>query len=128
VCDGAEIEDASRAAEAAKAAIDAGIDVNAISKAGDTALHAAAAMGYAPVVQLLADSGANLNLKNKRGQTPLAGLLRGRGPADDDGGADDVAGRVAAAGSVAGAGSDVYGIQRAQQNTAALLRQLGGVE
>jgi ankyrin len=127
VCDGADIEDAGRAADAVRAAIDAGIDVNAISKTGDTALHAAAAMGYVPVVQLLADSGANLNLKNKRGQTPLAGLLRGRGPADDDG-ADDVAGRVAAAGSVAGAGSDVYGIQRAQQSTAALLRTLGAVE
>jgi hypothetical protein len=84
-------------------------------------------MGYVPVVQLLADHGANVNAKNKRGQTPLAGLLRGRGPADDDG-TDDVTGRVAAAGSVAGAGSDVYGIQRAQQNTAALLRKLGGVE
>ena len=127
VCDGAEIEDANRAAEAVKAALDAGIDVNAIGKNGDTALHAAAMMGYVPVVQLLADSGANLNVKNKRGQTPLGALVRGRGPAEDDG-ADDVPGRVAAAGSVAGAGSDVYGIQRAQQSTAALLRKLGGVE
>ena len=128
VCDGAEIEDAGRAAAAVKAAIDAGIDVNAISKAGDTALHAAAAMGYAPVVQLLADNSANLNIKNKRGQTPLAGLVKGRGPSADDDGTDDPAGRIAAAGSVAGAGGDVYGIQRAQQNTAALLRKLGAVE
>jgi ankyrin repeat protein len=128
VCDGAEIEDAGRAAAAVKAAIDAGIDVNAISKAGDTALHAAAAMGYVPVVQLLADNGANLNVKNKRGQTPLAGLVKGRGPSADDDGTDDTAARVAAAGSVVGAGSDVYGIQRAQQSTAALLRKLGAVE
>jgi ankyrin repeat protein len=128
VCDGAEIESAARAAAAVKAAIDAGIDVNAISRAGDTALHAAAAMGYEPVVQLLADSGANLNVKNKRGQTPLAGLVKGRGPSADDDGTDDTAGRINVAGSVAGAGGDVYGIQRAQQNTAALLRKLGGVE
>jgi ankyrin repeat protein len=128
VCDGAEIESAARAAAGVKAAIDAGIDVNAISKAGDTAMHAAAAMGYEPVVQLLADNGANLNVKNKRGQTPLAGLVKGRGPAADDDGTDDTAGRINVAGSVAGAGGDVYGIQRAQQNTAALLRKLGGVE
>jgi ankyrin len=127
VCDGAEIEDAGRAAEAVKVALEAGNDVNAIGKSGDTAMHAAAAMGYLPVVQLLADNGANLNVKNKRGQTPLAALLRGRGPSDDDG-PDDAPGRVAAAGSVAGAGSDVYGIQRAQQETTALLRKLGGVE
>ena len=128
VCDGAEIEDAGRAAEAVKTAIEAGIDVNAINKGGDTALHAAASMGYAPVVQLLADNGANLNVKNKRGQTPLGSLVRGRGPAADDDGTDDPGGRVAAAGSVAGAGSDVYGIQRMQRNTAELLRKLGAVE
>lgn len=85
-------------------------------------------MGYVPVVQLLADNGANLNVKNKRGQTPLAGLVKGRGPSADDDGTDDTAGRIAAAGSVVGAGSDVYGIQRAQQSTAALLRKLGAVE
>ena len=127
VCDGAEIESAARAAEAVKAALEAGNDVNASNRAGDTAMHAAATMGYEPVVQLLADSGANINVKNKRGNTPLAALLRNKGVGDDDS-ADDTPGRVAAAGSVAGAGSDVYGIQRAQQSTAALLRKLGGVE
>jgi ankyrin repeat protein len=128
VCDGAEIESAARSAEAVKAALEAGNDVNASNRAGDTALHSAAMMGYEPVVQLLADSGANLNVKNKRGNTPLAALLRNKGVGDDTDSPDDTPGRVAAAGSVAGAGSDVYGIQRAQQNTAALLRKLGGVE
>ena len=127
VCDGGELEDAHRVAEAVKAALAQGIDVNAINKAGDTALHAATAMGYQPVVQLLAASGANLNVKNKRGQTPLATLSKGRRPADDDE-PDATGAAVAAAGSVAGAGSDVYGIQRAQQNTAELLRKLGALE
>ena len=85
-------------------------------------------MGYEPVVQLLADNGANLNVKNKRGQTPLGALVNGRGPVADDDGTDDTARRTNLAGSVAGAGGDVYGIQRSQQNTAALLRRLGAVE
>jgi ankyrin repeat protein len=127
VCDGGVLEDASRVREAVRAAIDLGIDVNAVNSAGDTALHAAASMGYESVVQLLAEHGASLNVKNKRGQTPLATLSKGRRPAADDA-PDDVVGGVAAAGSVAGAGSDVYGIQRAQQNTAALLRKLGAAE
>jgi ankyrin len=127
VYDGGELEEASRVKEAVKAALALGIDVNAVNKAGDTALHAAASMGYEPVVQLLADHGADLNVKNKRGQTPLATLSKGRRLADDDT-PDATGGTVAVAGSVAGAGSDVYGIQRAQQSTAALLRKLGAVE
>jgi uncharacterized protein len=58
--------------EAARAAIEGGADVNAVNQAGDTALHTAAARGNAPLVQLLAEKGAKLDVKNKRGQTPLA--------------------------------------------------------
>ena len=53
-------------------ALDLGADVNASNQNGDTALHGAAAHGYAKVIQLLADSGAKLDVKNKRGKTPLA--------------------------------------------------------
>ncbi|QDR79198.1 ankyrin repeat domain-containing protein [Sporomusa termitida] len=38
---------------------------------GFTPLHAAAAYGRAPVVRLLADKGADLNVRDKDGQTPL---------------------------------------------------------
>ena len=46
-------------------------DVNAVARNGETALHGAARRGAAPVVQLLLDSGANLDVKTKAGLTPL---------------------------------------------------------
>ena len=52
-------------------ALKLGADVNATSKSGDTALHAAAALGVNTVVQALVDSGARLDAKNKNGATPL---------------------------------------------------------
>ncbi len=63
---------------AARAAIDAGVEVNAADTAGNTALHAAASRRLDTVVQLLADSGADLHALNDRGQTPLA-VAGGRG-------------------------------------------------
>jgi ankyrin repeat protein len=52
----------------------AGID--SVNLTGDTALHAAASLGHDRVVQLLAERGASLNIKNGRGLTPLAILTR----------------------------------------------------
>ena len=48
-----------------------GADVNAVSDAGDTALHGAANMGSGALVQFLVDQGAVVNVENKRGRTPL---------------------------------------------------------
>jgi uncharacterized protein len=48
-----------------------GADINAANGAGNTALHATAYLGFDEVAQFLVDSGARLNPKNKRGQTPL---------------------------------------------------------
>ena len=48
-----------------------GVDVTAVSDAGDTALHGAANMGSAALVQFLVDHGAVVNVENKRGRTPL---------------------------------------------------------
>jgi ankyrin repeat protein len=70
--------------EGVKTAVELQGDVNAANQAGDTALHSAALLGYDTVVQFLADRGAQLSVKNKRGQTPLSQLLdggRGRGAA-----------------------------------------------
>ena len=68
----ADGEDDALALETTRCVIDLGADVNAVNQDGDTALHLATALGLGGVVQLLADRGAALNVKNKRGQTPLA--------------------------------------------------------
>jgi ankyrin repeat protein len=58
--------------EAARLAIALGADVNQPNQAGETPLHLAAAQGLATVAQLLVEKGAALDVKNKRGLTPLA--------------------------------------------------------
>lgn len=60
------------ALEAVKLCYELGNDVNAANAAGDTALHGAAWRERADsIVQFLADHGANLDAKNKRGWTAL---------------------------------------------------------
>jgi uncharacterized protein len=54
-----------------EAALEAGADPKATNQAGDTALHAAAAAGLNRVVTQLVTAGAEVNVKNGRGQTPL---------------------------------------------------------
>jgi ankyrin repeat protein len=87
VFDGGKVEDEGLAAEAVTSALALDTDVNAVNQAGNTALHGAASLGYDPVVQLLADKGAQINVKNARGQTPLGTLTGGRGPATATGAA-----------------------------------------
>jgi ankyrin repeat protein len=89
----------SQVLEAARLAIEMGSDVDAASASGDTAMHAAAYSGFNTVVPFLLEKGANINAKNKRGNTPYL-IANGQGP------------RVA--------GDNPY-----QPATAALLRQLG---
>jgi len=64
------------AIEAIKLCIERGLDVNATNAAGDTAVHAA--LSSPRLIQALADSGARLDVKNKRGLTPIAAALRAR--------------------------------------------------
>jgi uncharacterized protein len=103
--------------EAVKTAFDLSGDVNAANQAGDTALHAAAAWGHDSVVQFLADHGAELNVKNKSGLTPLAALSA---PAKRK------YQLAAAAGGGDSASEDPA--QAARLRTAALLRKLGATE
>ena len=74
VLDGGRIEAESVVADAVSAAITHGADVNAQSQSGDTALHAAALLGYDRVIELLVHAGARMDVKNARGQTALSQL------------------------------------------------------
>ena len=58
--------------EAVKFVTGTGVDVNAVNDAGNAAVHLAAISKTSSVVQWLADHGARLDVKNKRGQTPLS--------------------------------------------------------
>ena len=73
----------SEGLEAVKVAVELGIDVNAVNKDGDTAMHGAAYKQFPSVVRYLAEHGANIdiwNRKNNQGWTPLriaVGVHRG---------------------------------------------------
>ena len=62
----------SEALAIAKLAIDLGGEVNQTDANGNTALHQAATKGFNRVIELLVEKGARVNVKNERGQTPLA--------------------------------------------------------
>jgi ankyrin repeat protein len=54
-----------------KLALELGGEINAVNDSGNTALHGAAHTKANEVIGFLADNGADLNQRNKRGQTPL---------------------------------------------------------
>ena len=62
--------------ESVKTAIELGADVNATNEAGQTAVHGAAGVGFDSIIQYLADRGASVNIKDKRGQTPFNAAQR----------------------------------------------------
>jgi ankyrin repeat protein len=103
----------SDALEIARLVLELGGDVNAADASGNTALHLAAARSFNRVIELLAAKGAQINVKNKRGQTPLA--------AAEGGGAAGGARRRIASGTQAAASSPA-------SPTVALLRKLGAVD
>jgi ankyrin repeat protein len=110
-----KVEPESRVREAVAAAVELGGDATAANQTGDTALHISAALGHDSVVQYLVDHGAAINVKNKRGITPLLAAMfgsttgRGRGAAP--------------------AGADSLGFERPVElvhpDTVELLKQLG---
>jgi uncharacterized protein len=91
--------------EALKLCLDNGIDINAFNTTGQTALHIAAGRGLDEVVKFLAESGAKLQRTDKQGRTAL-----------------DVALGVGAGAATRGGGGGAH------QSTAALLRQLMGIQ
>jgi ankyrin repeat protein len=60
---------------AVRVLLDAGASVTHASDNGDTALHAAAGANQPMVIELLVQRGADVNAKNKNGQTPLSMTL-----------------------------------------------------
>lgn len=65
----------TRIVQALKLAMELGAKVTTPNTDGDTALHFAATRRLDTVVQFLVDSGATVNAKNNKGQTPLAATL-----------------------------------------------------
>lgn len=63
--------DGARTIAAMQLLLARGVDVDAFSTTGQTAIHAAAGRGVDPIVKFLADKGATLNLPDKQGRTPL---------------------------------------------------------
>ena len=74
----AEHADEQGTLDAARAALEAGADVNAVDETGSTALHHVVDKGFDRVVELLVERGAKLNAANDRGMTPLALVTRRR--------------------------------------------------
>jgi len=75
--DGGRIEDERLVVESVGVALENGADVNAANQAGDTAVHAAALLGYDGVLKQLAGAGAKFEIKNGRGLTAL-GQIAGK--------------------------------------------------
>jgi ankyrin repeat protein len=123
VIDGGVVEPESAVLESVAAALELGADVNASNQAGDTALHTAATRGLNTVVQLLADKGAQLNAKNKRGLTPLAALM----PANT---APRRRGAAITAAAIADddTANEPVARESAHPDTIALLKKLGATE
>ena len=60
------------ALDTVRVAVEFGADVNASDERGETALHSAASRNFTTIVRLLADHGADLDVKNAAERTPLA--------------------------------------------------------
>jgi len=102
-----------RALQAIKLAVQLGVKVTVANADGDTALHIAATRRSDSIIEFLAASGAALDVKNKRGETPLMIALMAPPPAKGAGQAT----------------FDEYDhLLKGGPTTAALLRKLGAKE
>jgi ankyrin repeat protein len=119
VIDFGKLEPDSKVLPAVMAALEEGGGISAASNTGDTALHSAVTHRYETVIQFLADHGANVNARNKKGITPL-GVLTARRIGGEKPTASTAAGAAASGGAIADAPES--------QRIAALLEKLGATE
>jgi len=115
VIDFGKLEPDSQVLPAVVAALDQGANINATSDTGETALHAAVTHRYESVIRYLAEHGADVNVRNRQGLTPL-GLVARR-----VGGEKPTASTVSGAGASGGAIAD----EPAAERVSALLEKLG---
>jgi len=72
------------AVEAIKICLASGLDINATTNTGETALHAAiSGRGSESIVRFLVENGADLKAKNKQGRTPLEVAVASRRERND---------------------------------------------
>ena len=74
----AQMYDEAGTLDAVRFLLDRGAFVNAVDEDGNTALHYVVDKGFDGVVELLVEHGADLEIANRRGQTPWAIVARGR--------------------------------------------------
>jgi uncharacterized small protein (DUF1192 family) len=107
------------------------VDVNAVNQAGDSALHVAAVNKFDSVIRLLAERGARLDARNKKGQSPLAAALAPPLTPWGTVGVDQAARGRALGGAALSRYRERYAAWEASQgqtSTADLLRSLGATE
>jgi uncharacterized protein len=75
-------EEEAKAVQAAALALELKNDINAANARGRTAMHGAAGIGADSMIRFLVDKGANLNTKDRQGNTPLT-VAAGRVPRGD---------------------------------------------
>ena len=73
-----------KALDTVQVAVELGADVNATDEQGETALHSAAARNFTTIVRLLAEHGADLDVKNEAERTPLALAIRAEATRETD--------------------------------------------
>ncbi len=73
-------DDPTRQSQLIQHLVDAGADVNRICEEGTTALHFAVWRGHVPIVEALADAGADASIKDDEGLTPADWIDRSQQP------------------------------------------------
>lgn len=119
VIDFGRVEPESKVLPAVETAWHANASVNASDNKGDTALHAAVTHRDPAVVRFLVDHGADVNARNKAGQTPLTLLETRARPVEKPAALTAV--------TAAGSGSELAD-EAASRGIAGLLRERGATE